>query len=57
MICNNCNGSGEGQYDSTLCYQCKGQGTISSDKNETLDDEDNNSDYLYDLQREREQDD
>jgi hypothetical protein len=26
-ICSNCNGSGEGMYDGTRCYVCKGRGT------------------------------
>ena len=25
-ICRNCNGSGEGMHDGTLCYTCKGKG-------------------------------
>lgn len=25
-ICINCNGSGEGQYDGTTCWSCKGKG-------------------------------
>lgn len=27
IICPNCNGSGEGQYDGTRCTECKGRGT------------------------------
>ena len=27
-ICGQCNGSGEGQYDGTRCYRCKGRGTV-----------------------------
>jgi hypothetical protein len=26
-ICGYCNGSGEGLYDGSTCYQCKGKGT------------------------------
>jgi len=27
LICTNCNGSGEGQYDGATCHYCKGRGT------------------------------
>ena len=26
-LCAQCNGSGEGQYDGTTCWRCKGRGT------------------------------
>ena len=28
-LCAQCNGSGEGQYDGTTCWRCKGRGTES----------------------------
>ena len=28
VICPACNGSGEGPCDGTLCYTCRGRGTI-----------------------------
>ena len=28
LICNACNGSGEGSYDGSSCRVCKGMGTI-----------------------------
>ena len=27
-ICTACSGSGEGQYEGTTCYQCKGDGEV-----------------------------
>lgn len=27
MICNVCNGSGEGKYEGTSCYACRGSGS------------------------------
>ena len=27
-ICGNCNGSGEGRYDGTTCWHCKGKGVV-----------------------------
>ena len=27
-LCTNCNGSGEGMYDGSRCYVCKGKGTV-----------------------------
>ena len=29
VICNNCNGSGEGMYDGSVCQSCKGMGEVS----------------------------
>lgn len=34
LTCSGCNGSGEGHYDGTCCYYCKGTGT---EPNEQLD--------------------
>ena len=31
QLCSNCNGSGEGMYDGTICHVCKGHGTILVD--------------------------
>lgn len=28
VICNYCNGSGEGQHDGSICQVCKGFGTL-----------------------------
>jgi RecJ-like exonuclease len=28
LICSDCNGSGEGQYDGTICHTCHGGGTL-----------------------------
>lgn len=27
-ICGNCNGSGEGMYDGSTCWSCKGSGVV-----------------------------
>lgn len=27
-MCENCNGSGEGRYDGTTCWHCKGKGVV-----------------------------
>ena len=29
-LCTNCNGSGEGMYDGSRCYVCKGKGTVAT---------------------------
>lgn len=28
VLCGQCNGSGEGMYDGTICYRCKGSGVL-----------------------------
>jgi len=39
-LCTNCNGSGEGMYDGSTCYVCKGHGTIIvNDDEQDIDDE------------------
>jgi len=30
-ICSNCNGSGEGMHEGTLCYVCHGRGTVKTE--------------------------
>jgi len=39
-ICPRCNGSGEGQYDGTRCYACKGSGVERSEEDEADEYED-----------------
>jgi RecJ-like exonuclease len=45
--CNQCNGSGEGQYDGSRCYKCKGSGVIKPH-------EEPDPDFLRDRQRDSE---
>lgn len=34
VICNNCNGSGEGMVDGSVCQTCKGYGEIKDTDDE-----------------------
>jgi DnaJ-class molecular chaperone len=48
IICTNCNGSGEGQYDGTTCHYCKGRGTqlIEIESEDSEDSEDFNTEEI-----------
>ena len=37
-LCQNCNGSGEGQYDGSRCWVCKGSGVDNSNSEQSYRD-------------------
>src|SRR5271157_1388221 len=39
QLCSSCNGTGEGQYDGSRCYSCKGWGVIRHREEEDPDDQ------------------
>lgn len=51
-ICPACDGSGEGQYESTTCRSCKGHGEIPEGTYEDEDDCDA-ADHRFEQERER----
>ena len=48
LLCGACAGSGEGMYDGSTCYSCRGTGTVAPER-----DDDGREDYEYDRWKER----
>ena len=40
MICNFCDGSGEGMVDGSTCSECKGNGEVTENEEDEEDEED-----------------
>ena len=38
-LCSHCSGSGEGQFEGSTCYFCKGKGEVIVEKEEDINDD------------------